>query len=158
MSHKIQNENFVFNCFTQTQIVNAVNEQLSNLSNARVRATSINVIAHGQNPIILNTECGGVIVAIMYSPNLSCMGFRGIHKIKNKNRSYAYLFNGQASRNLNPLVFNGEGGPLCYATASDVRQYFLHLNPNTDSKYIDERISYEAIVNPSIAKSQNIAA
>lgn len=144
---------FEYNCFTSTDIINAVNEQLKN-ANSKVKAKRLLKVGGDLGThCILETNRGAQLLVVLFSfGRLSQFGVRAIHRIIEKRSPYAVLFNGQAVRNLNTLVFNGEDGPMYYADTNKLKAYLQGLFPEKPASFHTERAQLEASNNPIIHK------
>lgn len=115
---------FAFNAFTKQNVIHAVNHELAR-AGSKTKAESIKSIY--DNVYTFSTTRGALIVAILYYNDLYHMGIRGIHKIKNKQKNFTYLFNGQPGKNLEQIAFNGEMGTFFLAPLNQYKQYLVNV-------------------------------
>lgn len=138
---------YVYNAFTKADIVLFANDVLTS-QKRRIRVTDIEKV-EGDVAVAV-TSRGGRLALIMCSfSTLSVMAFRSINKIKNKNKRWTYLFNGQAGTNLEPIVFTGEQGKQFYANLASTAGFFNEVYKNiVDEKerleQVNKRVSWEA--------------
>jgi hypothetical protein len=127
---------FVYRAFTESDIINAINNELSQ---QKVRAVS--VISIDDNVAQLKTARGALLVAILGGSQPYAFFVRSVNRVINKKAKYRYLFNGQATGNLTTLAFSGELGAVNFASEEQYKSYLtteLHI---TSEDSLSKRIS-----------------
>ncbi|MGP8306733.1 hypothetical protein [Vibrio sp. YIC-376] len=88
---------------------------------------------------MVTTSRGTKLFVQFYTPYIDVITLRAIHRIKGKWLGYSYQLNGQGSRNLSTLLFNGETGNIRWATVEEYRQSIrcnmTHLSDDEFEKY-----------------------
>ncbi len=128
---------FVYNAFTEEDIINAVNHELAGTRTQVTALTDINC-----NVAQLKTKRNATIVAVLGSFQSSRFFVRAVHRIKNKRVVFGYLPNGQASKNLDTLAFSGEHGTVTQADKNQYTDYLRKSLPHCDDKQIAERVKF----------------
>ena len=101
---------FVYNSFTEEDIIKAVNAALV-LANptGRIKAVALRGTSGTYDSTIeFSTNTGGKLVAVLWSSDNSNMGIRSVLKIVDPRKGFSHLLNGQSATNTIELVFNGE--------------------------------------------------
>jgi len=94
------------------QLLNEVNDVLRR-ANSRVKAQSIRWFDH--DVAIFETARGGRLAAPLCWFDGNKIGIRSLLKVRNKWERWTYLYNGQAGKNTEEIVFFGETDtPLLY--------------------------------------------
>lgn len=146
--------NTSFNAFSKDAILKAVNAELK-VSGSRTKAAYVQKVGGDlNNQVLLKTTRGATLVAKLWCPGnaYTVMGIRGIHRLIKPSQNYTVMFNGQAGKNLSPLVFNGENGTLYYAGKKDCEELMKSITPDIKPEWIQERLQWEAKANPIIEK------
>ncbi|MGR5448521.1 hypothetical protein ACP3V3_01810 [Vibrio sp. PNB22_3_1] len=91
------------------------------------------------------TNRGAILVVQWVTGELHRLSIRAIHRIKDKRRNYATLFNGQAGRNLETLVFQGQEGEYLTLDKSRMERFFFesvieHMPERAASEYASRRV------------------
>tara|TARA_R110001583_G_scaffold52147_1_gene162161 strand:+ start:1572 stop:2441 length:870 start_codon:yes stop_codon:yes gene_type:complete len=140
----------VYNAFTKSNIIEYANEVLAQES-SRIRVADI-VKVEGDLAVALTTRGAKLALVMSGLSTLSVMTFRSINKIKNKNKRWTYLINGQAGVNLETIVFSGETGKRFYANAGQLCEFMHGVYSNMKDEgerlqQVNKRVSWEAKVN-----------
>ena len=129
--------NFVFNAFTEEDIVAATNDYLIN-SKSKVRAKSV---VKSDNKLLIRSTRNALLFVQIGSFNHSSFFIRGIHRLINKQRNFSYLLNGQGGNNLTTILFEGESGKVFFAKQESYTQWLKQTFPHFDSSTIKEEVA-----------------
>jgi hypothetical protein len=142
--------------FSVDKVIDKVNSELSKTT-SKIRATEfISNLNDCPNALLLKAGDDKELVVLLYRPNKSSFAIKAIHKIKNTQKHAAWLFNGQASRNLHTLVFNGEEGDLFFVNKQDYSAFIDRQYPNSSQKVKEKQLHFESFNNPVIKEEISI--
>jgi hypothetical protein len=145
---------FIKLCHTETEILEFANSQLKQ-ANSKIVLSEVTGHSLYSNHIEFKTNRGAKAVAVIFNRSPSQLSIKSILKIKNKARHATWLINGQASKNTDQLVFNGECGKTLQAPLDRFEQavYDAITNPDWSEEkkqnHVKETMAYErkSIVN-----------
>lgn len=99
----------ILNDFSDNKLIEIINSELV-VANSKTRVASIES-KYGHDYIVAKTNRGAtLIVQPVTIFNRGTIGIRAIHRKIDKRKSFTYLFNGDAGKNLETIVKNGEEG------------------------------------------------
>ncbi|WP_199438571.1 hypothetical protein [Vibrio owensii] len=139
--------------FDSQKILEVINGELEK-AGSRLKAMSYTHYEHDK--LLVKSNRGGTMLVMLYMPHESVVAIRAIHSIVRKNQPFAFMFNGQPTRNLKALVLNFEDGEFHYASKDDYCNHLrLHLSDrlseNDKTQYITRRVESLARYNPNFA-------
>jgi len=146
----MNNSKLSFLAFTETQIVDAINKELRD-SSSKIHVVSIHSLETLECYAVCETSRGTKLVVKFNTRfGYATIGIKSISKVKNKNRGWTMLFNGQPGKNLSSLVYNGEEGQLHTSSVSNLKKYMTDLFGLSFKSKIEDQVEFECSQNPAL--------